>query len=366
MRRDDPPARSPPLDPTAARERLWAFAVQTTEQAILLLDPDGLVRWANAGAVKVLGDAEPVGRRVHMYFTSEDRADGIPDFEMAVAASRGWMQDDRWMQRVDGSRFWANGITSAIRGEDGVLQGYAKLMRNQTHLKMQLERLRGRATAAKVAVATVAHELRNPLSAVAMAASVIEHGGYDAERFRTAITILQNNVRLATRLVEDLVHAQRGGMVELQVGPVVLADALRAAIAVACGGDARRVELIPATGHIVVRGDALRLQQVFVNLVGNALRYTPEGGRIWVTASREGAQALVEIADTGVGIAPHMLASIFEMFTQGEDRGTTEGMGVGLALVKQLVELHGGSVQAQSDGVGKGSKFLVRLPLAGE
>jgi two-component system CheB/CheR fusion protein len=151
----------------------------------------------------------------------------------------------------------------------------------------------------------------------------------------------------------------------LQREPVVLADALRAAIAVACGrqGHASPVELLLPAAEIVVCGDPLRLQQVFVNLVGNALRYTPDGGHIWVTASGEGPQALVEVADTGIGIAPDMLESIFEMFTQADGTGASGGMGIGLALVKQIVELHGGSVQAQSDGAGKGSKFLVRLPL---
>ena len=349
-------------------ERLWRFAVQANEQAVLLLDADGVLRWANAGARKVLGDAEPVGRRVHAYFTPEDRDDGIPDFELEVAARRGWMQDDRWMQRLDGSRFWASGTTNVVRGDDGALCGYVKLLRNQTHAKMQLETLRQRATAGQVAVATVAHELRNPLSALAMAASVIEHGGYDPDRWKAAVAILQNNVRLAARLVEDLVESERGraGKLHLQVGPVVLTEVLRAAIAVACNGADRHVELIPTVGRIVVLGDPLRLQQVFVNLVGNALRYTPEPGRIWVTASREGSQVLVEIADTGIGIASHMLESIFQMFTQADPRGGAGGLGVGLALVKQLVELHGGSVQAQSDGLGKGSKFVVRLPLAPE
>jgi two-component system CheB/CheR fusion protein len=358
---------SQPLDAQSARDWLWAFATQSTEQAILLLDPEGVIVWSNAGAAKILAGADPVGRLVHEYFVDEDVAAGIPAFEMAVASSRGWAQDDRWMQRADGSRFWASGITNALRRDDGVQFGFLKLMRNQTHTKMQLERLRQRAATGMAAVATVAHELRNPLSALAMAGSVIEHGGYDAARLQAAVSILQNNVRMASRLVEDLQDASRAsaGKLRLQLEPVVLADALRAAIAVACGrkGQACKVELLLPAADIVVWGDPLRLQQVFVNLIGNALRYTPEGGRVWVTASGEGAQALVEVADTGIGIAPDMLESIFEMFTQADDTGGSGGMGIGLALVKQIVELHGGSVQAQSDGTGKGSKFLVRLPL---
>jgi two-component system CheB/CheR fusion protein len=367
VRRDDFQPRSPPLDAHTARDWLWAFATQTTEQAILLLDPGGVILWSNAGAAKILAAASPAGQLVHEYFLAEDVAAGIPAFELAVAGSRGWMQDDRWMQRADGSRFWASGMTNALHDGHGVLFGYLKLMRNLTHAKMQMEGLRQRAAAGMSAVATVAHELRNPLSALAMAGSVIEHGGYDDQRFQAAVAILQNNVRLATRLVEDLQDASRAstGKLRLDVEPVLLADVLRASIAVACGRDqgARKVELFLADADVVVRGDALRLQQVFVNLVGNALRYTPGDGRIWVNASVEGPQAQVEVADTGMGIAPHMLESIFEMFTQVDGNADTGGMGIGLALVKQIVELHEGSVQAQSDGIGKGSKFIVRLPL---
>ena len=369
MRRDDDSQSSPtlPLDAHMARDWLWAFATQSTEQAILLLDPEGVILWSNPGAAKVLAATRPIGQLVREYFVPEDVAAGIPAFELAVAGSRGWMQDDRWMQRADGSRFWASGITTALRDDRDALFGYLKLMRNQTHVKMQLETLRQRAAAGVSAVATVAHELRNPLSALAMAGSVIEHGGYDDQRFQAAVEILQNNVRMATRLVEDLQDASRAstGKLRLQLEPVLLADVLRASIAVACGRDrgARKVELLLADADLVVRGDALRLQQVFVNLVGNALRYTPGGGRIWVSAAVEGAQALVEVADTGIGIAPDMLESIFDMFTQADGGGAAGGMGIGLALVKQIVELHDGSVQAQSDGVGKGSKFLVRLPL---
>ena len=373
MRSDDLLSRSAlPLDASSARDWLWALATQATEQAILLLDPDGVILWSNPGAGKVLAVENPVGQPVHEYFVSEDVAAGIPAFELAVASSRGWMQDDRWMQRADGSRFWASGITNALHDDDGALFGFAKLMRNQTLTKMQLEGLRQRAAAGITAVATVAHELRNPLSALAMAGNVIEHGGYDAERLQAAVSILQNNIRMATRLVEDLQEAGRAsaGKLRLQIEPVPLADVLRAAIAVACGRrdegrsiDVRRVQLLLPSADIVVRGDALRLQQVFVNLVGNALRYTPGDGHVWVNASIEGPQAQVEVADTGIGIAPDMLESIFEMFTQVDGTGASGGMGIGLALVKQLVELQGGSVQAQSDGIGKGSKFIVRLPL---
>jgi two-component system CheB/CheR fusion protein len=362
---DSEPTLALPLDPARARDWLWRFALQSTEQAILLLDPDGTVVWANAGAAKVLGAPDTVGRRVHAFFVPEDV--GVPEFELAVSRERGWMQDDRWMRRIDGSRFWAAGITVALRDDDGVPCGYAKLLRNQTHTRMQVETLRNRASAAHAALATVAHELRNPLSALAMAANVIEHGGYDGERHGAALAILQNNVRMATRLIDDLQDVARGitGKLRVDVEPVSLVDVLRAAIAVACGRDGRdrRVALLVSTPALHVPGDPLRLQQVFVNLVGNALRYTPEDGRISVAASQVGDQALVEIADTGIGIAPDMLEAIFGMFTQVEGAATGSGMGIGLALVKQIVELHGGSVQAQSDGLGKGSKFVVRLPL---
>ena len=133
------------------------------------------------------------------------------------------------------------------------------------------------------------------------------------------------------------------------------------------GGTPARLTLaavLPA-GPLTVRADPVRLQQVFGNLLTNAIKYTPAGGRVWVKATGEGAEAVVRVEDTGVGIAPDMLPRIFDLFTQDEAAAgrSAGGLGIGLALVKELVELHGGLVQVRSDGRGKGSEFIVRLPL---
>jgi two-component system CheB/CheR fusion protein len=124
--------------------------------------------------------------------------------------------------------------------------------------------------------------------------------------------------------------------------------------------------MILPSGPIVVEGDASRLQQVFLNLVNNAVKYTPEGGRIWVKATVEGREAAVDVEDTGVGISAEMLPRIFELFTQEEESRyrSDGGLGIGLSLVKSLVTLHEGTVQVRSAGKGKGSQFTVRLPLA--
>ena len=128
----------------------------------------------------------------------------------------------------------------------------------------------------------------------------------------------------------------------------------------------QRLEILLAPAPILVDGDAIRLQQVIANLLDNAAKYTAEGGRIWIKATIEDEDAVVRIEDNGVGIAPDMLQFIFELFAQvqNDDQGAgAEGLGIGLSLVKELVALHGGTVQANSDGIGKGSAFTVRLPL---
>ena len=128
----------------------------------------------------------------------------------------------------------------------------------------------------------------------------------------------------------------------------------------------QRLEILLAPAPIMVDGDPVRLQQVLANLLNNAIKYTAEGGRIWVKATVEDEDAVVRIEDNGVGIAPDMLQFIFELFAQvqtQEQEADAQGLGIGLSLVKELVTLHGGTVQANSDGIGKGSVFTVRLPM---
>jgi len=181
----------------------------------------------------------------------------------------------------------------------------------------------------------------------------------------------ERQTRILVRLVDDLLDNARisTGKMVLKRARVSVQDVVQAALETSRPDvQARRHKLVveePAEG-LVVEGDEVRLVQVLANVLNNAARYTPEGGRITLGVEREGSAAAIRVRDNGIGIAPDKLDSIFDLFVQGSDaaRERGAGLGLGLSLVKRLVELHGGSVQATSDGVGKGAEFIVRLPLA--
>jgi PAS domain S-box-containing protein len=220
-------------------------------------------------------------------------------------------------------------------------------------------------------LAMLAHELRNPLSPIRNAVEIFRAKGPAVPELEWAMDIIDRQVELMTRLVDDLLDVSRitRGTIELRKRRVDLATVLNNAV------EASR-PLIDALGHelviavppepILLDVDPTRLSQVLMNLLNNAAKYMDRGGRIRLSARREGGLLLIEVKDTGIGIPGEMLPRVFEMFTQVDrslDRARG-GLGIGLTLVQRLVELHGGTVEARSDGPGKGSEFIVRLPVA--
>jgi signal transduction histidine kinase len=222
-------------------------------------------------------------------------------------------------------------------------------------------------------LATLAHELRNPLAPIRNALEIMRMGGSRPEAVDRARDIVERQVGHMVRLINDLLDVSRitRGKLALTVEKVGIAEVVEAAVETskplldeAQVGFRQTV----AEGALYVRGDRVRLAQVFANLLNNAAKYTEPGGTVTLTAGREGNAAVVCVRDTGVGIPPDVLPNVFELFTQ-VDRNLNRaqgGLGIGLALVNQIVRLHGGSVSARSDGVGKGAEFIVRLPLENE
>ena len=358
--------------------RLWAE--QSLEHAIFFIGLDAHIRFASAGAAHVFGyeRAELLGRPCATLFTPEDVALGIPEHEREIALSGDAAEDDRYLQRKDGSRFWASGLLMAVRAPDGKPLGYMKTLRNRSEIKEQMDLLRNRATDLDAAVrrkdvfiATLSHELRNPLAPLANAISIIRLSAPPVAETEYALKVIERQIAVMQRLVDDMLDVSRvgAGKLALRREPVVLQEALRQAVAATRGMvEAHRhtLELVLAEGEpVVVEGDPERLHQVFVNLINNACKYTPAGGRIWVKGTREPGEAVARVEDNGSGIPGDMLPRIFELFTQIDShrRSAEGGLGIGLTVVRDLVELHGGSVQAKSDGPGKGSEFTVRLPL---
>ncbi|MEO8605745.1 MAG: PAS domain S-box protein, partial [bacterium] len=222
-------------------------------------------------------------------------------------------------------------------------------------------------------LAMLAHELRNPLAPIRNALQIIKLTGDNPETVHSAAEVMERQVGQMVRLVDDLIDVNRisRGTISLRKAPIDVATVVHQAVeTVRSACEVGKIDLIvnlPAQ-PLLVGGEQTRLAQVVGNLLHNACKFTESGGRIDLSAEQSGAAALLRVRDTGIGIAAEQLSRIFEMFTQG-DRSlerSKEGLGIGLALVKQLVEMHGGSVEAHSSGIGRGSEFVVRLPLLAE
>jgi two-component system CheB/CheR fusion protein len=363
-------------------ELLRLFLRQGKDHALILLDANGSVVAWYPGAERVFGytAAEMVGQPITRLFTPEDMTRGLSAHELEVARRDGSAEDDRWMLRKNGSRFWANGVVLALRDQSGEVVGFGKTLRDRTDLRAQFETLENRVNALLKAderktlfLGTLAHELRNPLAPLANAVRLLRLTRPDDPDLAYPVKLIERQVEFLRRMVDDLLDVTRigAGKVELKKRKLLLRELLGRVVdscRTACEERGHRLELILPSGEIPVEVDPDRMHQVFVNLVNNAIKYTPEGGRIWVKATVEGAEAVVGVEDTGVGISAEMLPRIFDLFTQEEDSRyrADGGLGIGLSLVKSLVTLHGGTVQVRSEGKGKGSEFTVRLPLSSD
>jgi signal transduction histidine kinase len=255
----------------------------------------------------------------------------------------------------------ASAVHSALRARERQYQTRAHLQEREDADRRKDEFL-----------ATLAHELRNPLAPIRNSVSLLRLSGA-AGPAGQMWEMMDRQVSHMVRLVDDLMEVSRitRGKIELRKSVVDLAEVIAAAVETSRPLiESARHELIVEIPPqpLLVEADAMRLAQVFSNLLNNAVRYTDPGGRIGVVAGREDGRAMVTVADTGIGIAPEALPRVFDMFVQinaRDSRGQT-GLGIGLTLVRSLIEMHGGSVAARSAGAGRGSEFVVRLPLARE
>jgi len=219
-------------------------------------------------------------------------------------------------------------------------------------------------------LATLAHELRNPLAPLRMTLALLSRGEPQASATRRHYELMERQIDHMVRLIDDLMEISRitRGKVALRFSPVsvksILDDAVEISRPLLVAGD-HVLETRCEDDDLVVRGDPVRLTQIVSNLLNNAAKYTPPGGRILLSARREDGHAVIAVADNGVGIAADMLEAVFDMFVQvsGTSKAAQGGLGIGLTLVRTLVRLHGGSVRATSPGLGRGAVFTVTLPL---
>ena len=297
----------------------------------------------------------------------EDRAEVQAQFEEAIAHNRVWQTECRVLW-PDGTLHWLAifGAMHAAAEGPGRIAG---IVFDISERKQAEEKLRIEGRRKDEFLAMLAHELRNPLAPIGAAAQILALGVPDAEKVRKTSAIITRQVAHITSLIDDLLDVSRvsGGLVRLDNAPVDVKDAVADAVEqVRPLVEARghRLEVHLAAEHTVVQGDRKRLVQVLSNLLNNAAKYTPQHGRIVMHMEIKGDEVVLCVSDNGIGMTPDVQAGVFDLFTQAErtpDR-SQGGLGIGLALVRSLVELHGGRVSVHSDGLGRGSKFSVVLP----
>jgi PAS domain S-box-containing protein len=300
----------------------------------------------------------------HVRRALETRQTHTVEYQLRIGAEEVWFEG-RVSPMTEGAVFWiARDVSERKRAEverERLLAGEKKARaaaEEASRLKDEF-------------LATVSHELRTPLTAILGWAHMLRTGQLDADSAAGAFDKIERNARAQAQLIDDLLDVSRAisGKLRLDVRPIdpnSFIEAAVEAVSPAAGAKGVRVQKVLDTGLVTVSGDPVRLQQVVWNLLSNAVKFTPRGGRIQVRLERVNSQVEIAVSDTGVGIDPEFLPYVFDRFRQAD--GTTTrahgGLGLGLSIVRHIVELHGGTVRAESRGEGQGATFTVLLPVA--
>ncbi|MEA2681311.1 MAG: two-component system, chemotaxis family, CheB/CheR fusion protein [Candidatus Binataceae bacterium] len=300
---------------------------------------------------------------------SADRAKMSEAWEEARAAGKP-LEGEYRLGRADGVYRWFKVRAIPVRDETGKIGAWYGGGIDIDDQKQVEEALREADRRKNEFVAMLAHELRNPLAPIVNSIASVEDLAIPDGRLSAARKVIERQVRYLTRIVDDLLDVTRvtTGKIQLRKEPVQLAGVIEQAIESArpmLEGRKHRIEVSLPDCAVAIDGDVVRLTQVLLNLIDNAAKYTPEGGTIELRLEQGDGDAVIRVRDNGIGIAPKLLPYIFDLFTQAErtpDR-SSGGLGIGLTVVRSLVELHGGRVDAVSEGLGRGSEFIVRLPL---
>ena len=387
--------KSPELAP------YWLAAViESADNAIISKTLDGIITSWNHGAQRIFGYTaeEAIGKPVTMLIPPEH-----VDEEPAILARL--RAGDR-IEHYETIRVTKNGrlidislTVSPIKGPNGQIVGASKIARDITEQRQARQALAAAYEAAKQAraeaeqavvekdqlyhqaeessrlkeefLATISHELRTPLSAILGWTRMLRLGQLSAEDHAKALDTIERNARAQAQLIDDLLDVSRiiTGKLRMDVRPSDpngFIDAAVEAVRPAAEAKGVRVQKVMDTGAVSIPGDPVRLQQVVWNLLSNAIKFTPRGGRVQIRSERVNSHLEIVVSDTGQGISPDFLPHVFDRFRQADQKTSRQhgGMGLGLAIVRHLVELHGGTVQASSAGPGEGATFTVQLPIS--
>ena len=371
---------------SASEDKLRLAAKATHDYAIIVLNEAGRVTAWNSGAETLFGySAEAmINQSIERLFTPEDVDANVPQTELDEAAENGHLEIARWHLTNKGDHVFCSGVLSRI--DDGA-RGFVKIVRNTTrrelldtaagqHANRSSSEMRAEVASASALkddfLAVISHELKNPLNLISVNTDLLARlpKTSASPQMDLALEMIRRAIRGQSKIIDDLLDISRirTGKLELQMEAVDLGAIARAIV------DTARADWSTATldlscelpeQPVVVRADRVRLEQIVWNLLSNAIKFTPEGGRVSVRISIEENLARLRVQDSGQGIEPHFLPRIFEMFGQAPNRALSGkgGLGIGLALVKQLVQRHNGRIDVQSEGIGRGSTFSIWLPL---
>jgi len=382
------------------------------DYAIFALDPAGYILSWNIGAERLKGYSatEIIGKHFSIFYPPEDVKAGKLEYELSVATNKGEYEEEGWRLRKDGSPFWANVLITAIRDEDGVLLGFAKVTRDLTErraadaraiqdarrmaaqeaareaaelraqelrsLAVELERRRGEAEAANRTkgefLAAMSHELRTPLNAIGGYAQLLqlEVGGPLTEQQQEHLDRIQRSQQHLLGIINDILNFSRieAGQIAYDIHPVVAMEVIDAVVPMILPqAEAKRLQL--RTGNcpsdVRMAADGSKVEQILINLLSNAVKFTADGGVIMVTCGSAEAQVWIEVRDTGIGIPADQLENIFAPFVQvGRSLASPkEGTGLGLAISRDLARALGGDLTVESRE-GEGAAFRLTLPAA--
>lgn len=354
-----------------SEERFRLLVEAVRDYALFMLDPRGFVSSWNTGAERTHGwKAEEISGKhfSHFYRSAEITADR-PWHDLKQARDSGRLVTEGWRVRKDGSKFLAKVSLVPLLDSQKNLYGYAHLTQDLTQ-ERHAEALENIAERMNEFLGILAHELRNPLAPIRNAVALMERKGLGDSALESMRKMIERQSVHLERIINELLDVSRVARGELRIErkPVNLSETIQHAVEASRPNvDLREHQLhvsVPSA-PVLVCGDQMRLHQAILNLLNNAAKYTPARGEIWLELTAKHDHAMIKVRDTGVGIRPEMQYRVFELFAQ--DRETLSlangGLGVGLALVRRVVEMHGGRVDVESEGRGRGSEFIVRLPL---
>jgi PAS domain S-box-containing protein len=357
-----------------------AAIVESSDDAIVGKDLNGIVFSWNRAAERIFGYTadEMIGRSIRTIIPADRQSE---EDEVIAKIHRGERVHhfETLRRRKDGTLLPISLTISPIRGPDGIVIGASKIARDITERKQaEAERARLLSLAQEASrlkdefLATLSHELRTPLNAILGYTRMLRSGLIAPDKRARALDTIERNATSLTEIIEDVLDVSRiiSGKIRLNVRPVDLGTVIRESLdAVRPAADARgiSIECSFESTDARVSGDPERLQQILWNLVSNAVKFTDRGGKVDVSLGHSESHVEVRVHDTGIGIAPEFLPYVFERFRQGDAGVTREygGLGLGLAITKHLVEMHGGTISVSSAGLGAGATFTLRLPVIG-